>query len=129
MCKLDTLFKGRWFLTLFWSLLGGWIQLKLPDRGKSTFSKYAGKAFLLRAEELLCSLASTTDLFSLFFPTPSSSHLRPILMLCLPPTSCYCVCYYRLPSSEFVSSHHLLDLLAEMNLPEAEKDWMDSVPT
>lgn len=74
-----------------------WVQLKLPDSEKSTYPKYSGRAFLLRAKELLCFLAWAIALFSLF--PPPSSHLRHILMLMwAPPISCYCVSYYRLPS-------------------------------
>ena len=103
-----------------------WVQLKLSERGKSTFSKYAGKAFVHRAEESIALLLGFSRSFVFTFLPPKFTLKAPFNAVCPPPFSCYCVSYYRLPSLELLSFHHLLILFIEMNLPEAEKDSMDS---
>lgn len=127
MCKLDSKFKPRWCLTIFLVSPITWVQLKLPDRGKINILQIRRQSFPPQGRIALPLGLSHCFVFTFFFFP--SSHLRHILMLVWPPPiSCYCVSYYRLPSSELLSFHHLLVLLVEVNSPEAGKDWTGLSP-
>ena len=67
-CPLDSKFKSRWCLTFFFFLVSSntWVKLKLPDREKSTYRKYVGKAFLA-GRRIALPLGLGYGLFSLFF--------------------------------------------------------------
>lgn len=76
-----------------------WIQLKLPDSEKSTYSKMQTKLSSI-AKALFCFLASVIALFALFFPkftlkahfNACDHHLFPVivfLMIGCPPWNSY----------------------------------------